>query len=701
MSGLDNLIGASPVGSRKPGQILVVVAMAMLGLLVTAGIATDTGLLLMRKAQLDRAVDAAALAGAPVVSNAVSDANERGVEVLAGNGMGVVANTTTACGVNTDPVTKLKFYYLNAGDNYCGAEEPGTLPGAVRYVAVARWAAPMVFMQLVGVTSINLTSTAKAEYLNTVDAFTSGNDQGLIQTSNLELFGPGQQTSFGDPYTPVWDGSGKNGWYDELNGKYTYRIAIPTDFQIQYDSLRVELLDPVTGNTATLPSKIYQTTGGSTTSGITCPGQQDPCLISTTIGSTTDPTNPFWFVRMDEYRDKGGNPPYNQTNNTRTMFRLYYFTQKTTGGLTPVDLAYYIGKKDDPSQNRPSQGSWTAAQTAAQAQSEALATMLQWVSPGVPAAERMPFFCATGGACPAPLNNGVSVQYNTPAEPATVTEDCNAIDNANGSGNSLTLPMLGSYPSGVSPTPVSAPSTPCSGNGDFVVDLSTEAPDIYADPNTGVEHIYLDVIGMDGASENNWALWAGPARSNFVANSNGYTMVDAPADVNARQLYILREKNSPSPAVPKIVHSSAGVVAYGVGHLPMNSDTSSRVRFPLAYLGPEFAGLKLKIQLFDADSGTVSPVIFYFDTIPQNDWQACYTSGSANCATDQGGPTGGSLGPDQLGNNNAWGTYQFVIPSEASGIPFYGGRLYVYYQGGNTDTFGWKLTVDARPSLVN
>src|SRR5512138_3187377 len=77
---------------RSPGQVLVLVAMAMLGLLVSAGLATDVGILMMRKAQFDRAVDAAALAGAPVASSDLADlkqANLRGQQILAANGITV------------------------------------------------------------------------------------------------------------------------------------------------------------------------------------------------------------------------------------------------------------------------------------------------------------------------------------------------------------------------------------------------------------------------------------------------------------------------------------------------------------------------------------------------------------------------------------------------------------------------------------
>ena len=50
---------------QERGQILAILALAMVGLLVAAGLAVDGGVLFLRKAQLDRATDAAALRPPP------------------------------------------------------------------------------------------------------------------------------------------------------------------------------------------------------------------------------------------------------------------------------------------------------------------------------------------------------------------------------------------------------------------------------------------------------------------------------------------------------------------------------------------------------------------------------------------------------------------------------------------------------------
>ena len=51
------------IRSADRGQAIVLVAIAMVAMLVATGLAVDGGVLLLRKAQLDRAVDAAARTG--------------------------------------------------------------------------------------------------------------------------------------------------------------------------------------------------------------------------------------------------------------------------------------------------------------------------------------------------------------------------------------------------------------------------------------------------------------------------------------------------------------------------------------------------------------------------------------------------------------------------------------------------------------
>ena len=217
---------------------------------------------------------------------------------------------------------------------------------------------------------------------------------------------------------------------------------------------------------------------------------------------------------------------------------------------------------------------------------------------------------------------------------------------------------------------------------------------------SGVRDIYLQVRGLAGASENGFEFWAGPPRS---ADPARYTV---PAQINARHVYILASQIiDPQDGVDGELryHQSEGVSVFGLGHLPMNSNTGlTTVDIPLAYLGPEFSGQQLTIQMFDPDSGAVDPIIFYFDTIPISDWALCFDdNGSSSWSTcpAQGFARAGAANIPTA--NGTWNSFGFVLPSDATGQPFYGGRLIARYQSGRDDTYGWKIELESRPYLVH
>ncbi len=653
---------------KPPGQILAILAVAMVGLLVAGGLAVDAGVLFMRKSHLDRSVDAAALAGVVELTstnnlaNALNAANTRGQQVLGMNRIPTAYVADAACPATPEDPT---FW---ASHDYCGERSLGTIPGSTRYTVEVHWQTETYFLSLVGFGNIPLISTATAEYMPLVDIFASDTSElGILKSSNELIFGPGICTGYGDPYTPT-----TSAWYNELDGVYTFRIRIPADFVLNHTNLRVEIFDPDSYNQPVQGtySPVYNLNGTLSTT-LTCSDTNDrkqPCLINIP-GETVD-GNPFWYVRLDENRGNGagggdgtcGEPAsYTTRYNTRTLYRLYYLKQGADGSLSEEDLSYYIGKIDDPGQ--PAGTTYTAAQAVTELQ----ATDMKWVSPGAPLAERMPAY----------TNVDSIAGYNAVAEPSTLTEDCNAYRAAH---------------------PTYGDALGCSGNGDFIITLKgggNETPNIYVDPSTGNRDIYLQVRGLSGATENGFQLWAGPARS----EDGGDLLYTAPSDVNARQTYLLRER-----AGGNNYHLSDGVGVFGIGHLPMNSNVNYRTDIPLAYLGPQFSGQQLTVQLFDADSGASPPLSFFFDTIPQSDWTACYddNTGGSHCP-NVGGQTIDYLGPLNIPNDNAWASYTFTIPSESDPtrpIPFYGGRLFVSYVGGTHDTFGWKITLDARPTLV-
>jgi hypothetical protein len=663
---------------RERGQILLLLALAMVGLLVAAGLAVDGGVLFMRRAQLERAVDAAALAGVVRLTEsndpweALSLANTRGQQVLAGNTF-----ETSNPGPTHGEYDASTDCTLDTHD-YCGSWEDGDLPGSIRYHVESETLAEVYFMRLVGFENIPLRSAATAEYIPLVDIYASEALQtGVLRSSNQAVFGPGSCTHMGDPYSPTYNagnGSGgySNDWYDELGGVYQYRIRIPesyiynSDGTVQYDQIRIELFDPETANQSGSSFTTYNQEGD--TGSVGCSDRRQPCLDDVQLTGDGDETPFWWFVRIDENRRPPNNytgatcsepSSYTASYNTRTEFRLYYLQEQTDGSLMEVDLAYYIGKIDS--------GAGAA---------EAQATDMHWVTPGAD--------------CP---DSGGSPDYGN--------ADCELMppftyDDVYGNGNTSI------FSAGEPITQTEAcPTCTTASDGNFMVQLvnqggdSSETPGIYVDPQTGRRDLYLDVRVLDGYSENGYEIWAGPPRT-------AGSVYEVPSYVNARQMYITRELQTDPD-----FHNSEGAGVFGIGHLPMNSNTTNRVDIPLAYLGPEFGGQNLSVSLFDPDSGHSPPISFWFEGIPRNVWMACFADDDKDCDDPLPDGPGGErwqyIATSGTPINNQWRTLEFPIPTESSdgtGIPFYGGILYASYEGGNHDTYGWKITIDSRPYLI-
>ncbi len=731
------------VDRRKRGQILLIVALAMVGLLVAAGLAVDGGVLFMRKSQLDRAVDSAALAGVVVLSNSdLTAANIRGQQVLAANNI-FTTSQTSCSSVSWKP----------AGPNdYCGERRPGLAPGAIRYHIEVLWESETYFMPLLGFGKFPLRSQATAEYLTVVDIFASDTSQfGLIKTASPSTYGPNICSVRGDAYIPVRGGPESsqtipNPYYSELGGVYVYRIVVPPGYP--YNKVRVEILDPDAGNrTWGNDIPIYERNGSivryeDVTDRLPAVARltEEGAQASSSTGSSDNAGNPFWFFNLDEYVGSGdfsqgttcsGSKTNNQRDNNNTLFRLFYYKQLSSGELEPVDLAYYIGKAwisttdsvggatSHPSTfggaagapsgpygstyNAATASGRTATQYATYAYNEARATDLMWISPGVSnAAHRMPEFSQAAGRPiwpvyendPDPPHDDI-VRGTTPivgltsaAEPYTEVEPCNTIRAAffRSQAAGGVDASRGFY--------TNAPSCSATSNGDFVIDLTTEVPDIYRPPGSNGYEFFLAVASMRGSGENVYDLWAGPSPDEDPD-------VIAPSYVNARHVYIVNELS-----LGNRYHNARGVGIYALGRRAMNMVTSDRVEIPLTYLGPEMAGLQMTISLYDSDSGSGAPFNLYFDTIPQSDWVACYPSTTSPPSSNEcrNFPVNGAS-PARLydaSNNNEWQSYSFNIPSEGGtpAIPFYGGRLMASYDGGSQDTMTWKITLSSRPFLV-
>ena len=172
---------------------------------------------------------------------------------------------------------------------------------------------------------------------------------GIINTSNLSVFGPNICTDYGDPFSP-WNSQRAPGPYT-----YHYRILIPSDYAS--DVLRIELFDPDSINKVdSIQDVIYSANAhaldpinfplGTEMKSCSSSNQRNACLIPTGELSLVDPNgsppvfldqiNPFWFVRIDENRGAGAPPGdgscgqpsyYDPRYNTTTLFELFYYVQ--------------------------------------------------------------------------------------------------------------------------------------------------------------------------------------------------------------------------------------------------------------------------------------------------------------------------------------------------------------------------------------
>jgi len=647
----------------EQGQIILLLAFAMIGLLVAMGLAIDAGFLYARKTQLDRAIESAALAGAVRLYDGDVQTSSPGAQLTAANirGMQLLAANRVITGSETDCGTV--DWDLN---DYCGEVSPGSSPGSVRYHAEARWNVPTFFMGVLGFGEIPLQSASTAEYMPLVDLFASElSEYGYVKTSNQSIFGPSICTSYGDAYTPRTFVGGTpyqpNPWYDELGGVYTYRIRIPSDYTTKgYTNVRVEIFDPDTGNQP-ISNKPYNGTFyrlNGTTGSYTYSDRNGPLVITT---GESQLGNPYWFAGVDENRGVGanygdgtcgGDTTLVDKYNTLTLFRLYYLQAQSDGSLQEVDLAYYIGKAAgiDATEHE-----WDGMDSL----TEAVDTDMMWVSPGSYDEGKQMHQFTLGEILPDyyPSGHPHANDVVSPVEPNADTPVCETFRAAH---------------------PDWTDALECTGNGNFIVDLTgagTEVPNIHIDQNTGTMELFLQVRGLRGASENGFQFWAGPADPLPSEDPNAYIV---PADVNMRHLYIMTQLTKDNET-----HNSRGVTSFGVGHLPMNADASVDFDVPLAYLGPEFSGQQVTVGLFDAAESQNNNTYFYFDTIPEpDDWY---------------------LSKNETKLNNGWNWYTFTVPSEedpTNPIPFYGGRLYVRYNPNANDTYGWKMTVQGRPILV-
>jgi hypothetical protein len=647
---------------RNRGQAIVLIALAMVGLLAATGLAVDGALVFARRADLRRGVDAAALAGVvELVDGNQADADAVAQELLAGNGIDVPSGNI-GIEVNNCPPDQSCMW---------SDEPPSVQLGAYRYRVESTMAVPLTFMNVIGINTVRVSAEAEAEYFPQADLFASSTlESGVIKTSIQSIFGPEICTRYGDPYTPNEatgnDGAFNDNWAD-LQGIYHYRIRIPRTFVDNRDRLRVEIMDPDSYNRADATVTVTHESG--TTENIWMDGDRRNGRLED-INDGQSPNNDFWFHRIDEIRGTSTpglcgqpasyNPEGGVAGNRETSieFTLFYYQEQGDGSLVRRNLARYTSPRSGV--EAPPGGHPTANQHC---------TDLHWVSPGARQGSSYGYD---------PLGAQVDGYYRYDICPNGVPADGQA-------GSAFAF-------------------TPATGNGDFQIQLPTidygartctggEMTGCAIDPLTDDIFVYLDVRGTAGGSENGFEFWAGPDLSVY----------DIPTEMNERNVFLLT-----SPGGVEATHGSEGVAVSGLGHLPLNSNTDNQVDIPLMYVGPQLAGQTIRISLFDPDSGSNGPITFFFDTIPQADWSYITCDNSEPSAPNCDQPAGEQNSPGQhiVGDdrNNQWidPPFEFVVPSESDTPPivFVGGILNANYQAGWQDTYGWLITVESRPYLV-
>ena len=315
--------------NREEGQSIVILAMAMVGLLVFAGLAVDAGVIYSGSVNLARAVDAAALAGVVELplEEGTANADLRANEFLLANGIVV--------------------------DSFSSHRSAG-LMGSHVYAITVTHQVDLYFLPLVGWEHILLPDNAVAEYDPQISLYASQTGKyGEVQPVNLAVFGPDSCIEFGDAYSPD-----DSPWWSDLQGVYHFRLDIPSDYGERAqqltgmwndgdtnDVLRIEIWDPdcynAPGDTV---EAVHPDTGETLT--LACEGddaqRHQPCTPE-----IEEDRNLFAFLRIDENRrgrSAGGcatDISYTAGWNTTTQYRLYYYRQDASGGLEKRELARY------------------------------------------------------------------------------------------------------------------------------------------------------------------------------------------------------------------------------------------------------------------------------------------------------------------------------------------------------------------------
>lgn len=331
-------------------------ALALVVLLLFAGLAVDAGFGFVRSSQFSRSVDAATLAGVVNLDITMTD--------CATNPLA----STCPANIKAEQFLSANGWPISQATEFTGTFSY-TQYGVPQYSLTVTYPVETYFMRLAGIDSFPVTHHASAANFAQSDLLSPTNlDSGQIRIASQFLTGPDGCTDGGDPVVPLHSDNGggsltPNPDYAAFGGVYRYLIRVPAEYPT--GTVRVELFDPdsvnlsvITGPTIT-HSNAYSTSNSTSTSMGVCDSNWGvPCVIDTQETNGAVNHNPVWFERVDETFNASCDADTGQAvGNTETVFELY--TMNDSGGQDIIATYTHL-TSDDPA-----------------------LTDLQWVTPGV------------------------------------------------------------------------------------------------------------------------------------------------------------------------------------------------------------------------------------------------------------------------------------------------------------------------------
>lgn len=230
----------SPATARRRGAVVVYFAFGLTLFLGIGALVLDMGFRYHRKAEAQRAADAAALAGAFYIGSGASVAESWAKYYAAQNGYNL---TPGQAGYDSTNIVNAQFAPDGNKSHY--------------KVSVSR-VEPIFFSSLFSRTKPRIGAAAMAEYISNAELnITGGGSYGVNGPVTLSTFGPDGYYNNGDPFSTKYLTNGQaNPQHNGFHG-YDFAFTIPSDYQSLYPSgtsktkkkqVELEIFDPDTYN---------------------------------------------------------------------------------------------------------------------------------------------------------------------------------------------------------------------------------------------------------------------------------------------------------------------------------------------------------------------------------------------------------------------------------------------------------------------